>query len=686
MKIASQKPTENLDTEIQSNPTKKMRNNFLKKFKEEVKRQIFCQVCKSLSEYAGKSMSDEKKFETIVLGVKQACYQENSKLYCDGFISLEGPFVKENIEFFLKNEPGKVCQMTQIQCKNNFDQKLEDFDNWKAEMLKSAPNEFSYEIKTPTEKNGSYSILQFNDIHLDYGYLEGQSIQCPLQYGCCSKVGGPAADKSDTSGYWASVTGYCDIPLRFFDKTIEFIKNNLLVNGKVDMVIWLGDDSDHSGYLSDYERNFSYSKYISKALKENFHTKGVPVIPVLGNHELFPVDIYNFVDGQTNPNILKRSTEYFKDFQDQDELDQFTKTGYYTKLLNPENSRYQFVNKPLRLIAIFVGAVDGNNTFMWQQKFDPMDQMSWLNDVLKSAEIKNEDVFILKHIPLGIQQNEAASKHMNVILTRYGNNIKGVFAGHTHKDEMGFLFSVEDKEKPKEHNIVDELEPLLYVEAGGVLERGSVLGDIADIVIDKKPKKEKPLKKRKRQYFAQEFVGTSLTTSSRNQPSFRVYHVDKDTNMVSDYDQYRVKDLDKANRLGPEGDIEFEIAYSFKEYWGMDKMSPENMISLYDKLKGNGEDTKEAIEKYWDVYLSGNQHMNDYKMTKADFDFVQCSIETDEQVFKKCMSEPGREQQQGPSGSALAAYDFLSATLFDSWVKPTNQEYGKWGFEKSFND
>jgi len=59
-----------------------------------------------------------------------------------------------------------------------------------------------------------------------------------------------------------------------------------------------------------------------------------------------------------------------------------------------------------------------------------------------------------------------------------------------------------------------------------------------------------------------QFIGPSLTTESGGNPSFRVYEIDNDSNVVLDYKQYRL-DMDKANKLGSHAKLEWDVAYSF---------------------------------------------------------------------------------------------------------------------------
>lgn len=69
-----------------------------------------------------------------------------------------------------------------------------------------------------------------------------------------------------------------------------------------------------------------------------------------------------------------------------------------------------------------------------------------------------------------------------------------------------------------------------------------------------------------------------MTTYTYQNPSFRVYQIDKDTNVVLDYDQYRL-DLDKANREDLPT-ITFDKTYSAKEKYSLDNLSHASIFRM----------------------------------------------------------------------------------------------------------
>ena len=78
------------------------------------------------------------------------------------------------------------------------------------------------------------------DIHLDLNYTTNASIVCDYPICCHSEHGFPEADSSKAPEYGSSK---CDAPLKLFESSLEFIKNNI---SKVDAVLTTGDYSAHN--------------------------------------------------------------------------------------------------------------------------------------------------------------------------------------------------------------------------------------------------------------------------------------------------------------------------------------------------------------------------------------------------------------------------------------------------------
>jgi sphingomyelin phosphodiesterase acid-like 3 len=121
-------------------------------------------------------------------------------------------------------------------------------------------------------------------------------------------------------------------------------------------------------------------------------------------------------------------------------------------------------NRVLSMNDIFFSEKSGHNDYGWQQ-------LKWLEKQLKAAKKNKQNVWIVLHIPPGVDVWSTVKKGHTVafwdtlhkdadsrtfadrfqeLVQTYSPNIKGIFSGHTHMDHFGLIFD-------KNHN------PLAYV-------------------------------------------------------------------------------------------------------------------------------------------------------------------------------------------------------------------------------
>ena len=60
---------------------------------------------------------------------------------------------------------------------------------------------------------------------------------------------------------------------------------------QIDMIIWTGDSIAHDVHHTNYQETIDVIGNLSSLIKEYFPE--TPVIPVLGNHDFYPVNYYN---------------------------------------------------------------------------------------------------------------------------------------------------------------------------------------------------------------------------------------------------------------------------------------------------------------------------------------------------------------------------------------------------------
>lgn len=110
--------------------------------------------------------------------------------------------------------------------------------------------------------------------------------------------------------------------------------------------------------------------------------------------------------------------------------------GYYTELVKPG----------FRVVAINSNFCNNQNFWILTSDGDPGHQNRWLIDVLYAAEMDNEKVALIGHIPPGGEdQITACSTAFYEIINRFSNTVTSQFYGHTHWDHMKMFYEDYDK-------------------------------------------------------------------------------------------------------------------------------------------------------------------------------------------------------------------------------------------------
>eukprot|EP00829_Urostomides_striatus_P009295 TRINITY_DN2039_c0_g1_i1.p1 TRINITY_DN2039_c0_g1~~TRINITY_DN2039_c0_g1_i1.p1 ORF type:complete len:476 (+),score=97.66 TRINITY_DN2039_c0_g1_i1:99-1526(+) len=277
-------------------------------------------------------------------------------------------------------------------------------------------------------------IAQIGDIHMDPYYMENKSVEC-RHMSCCRIDSGPPKNEQDKSGYWGTV-GNCDIPSRTVQSAIDYMANVV----KPDLILWLGDTVYGDSENITREKTVDVLKEVTSIFKETFKKSGnpsIPIYPILGNHEAYPADFFDFMYIQNESWILKPTAEIWKEWIGEKGLQDYMKGGYYTTLVP---------NAPkLRIIGLNSLLYEINNFFTTPNASDPAQQIEWLEKTLAKAEKDHESVLMLAHVPTCCDRAaRGSSLRLQALIERYSNIIKGVFGGHYHRDFVRVLKNFED--------------------------------------------------------------------------------------------------------------------------------------------------------------------------------------------------------------------------------------------------
>lgn len=266
-------------------------------------------------------------------------------------------------------------------------------------------------------RNGK--ILLLTDIHLDLYYHNNTDSFCGNSVCCEERYG------SGSSGYYADTTsGLCEISTQFLEKfSCEYNQ----MYGPFDSVFVLGDYADHA--LARQSISYNYAEIVEthRILKKCFGS--TPIIDVLGNHDIFPVNHYTA--GKDDEWIYS----LLNNFVHEDipvNLDYLNSTiyagGFYTvKMFDG-----------LRLIVLNSNFYHNDNLATIGKCNDTSNQFAWLDKVLEKSVNNSEEVIILAHGHytdfLGAFKN-----HFTDLIKKYNKNIKAYLFGHWHQYKICFM-------------------------------------------------------------------------------------------------------------------------------------------------------------------------------------------------------------------------------------------------------
>nr|XP_053648270.1 sphingomyelin phosphodiesterase-like [Cherax quadricarinatus] len=233
--------------------------------------------------------------------------------------------------------------------------------------------------------------------------------------------------EEDKAWFWGDYR-YCGSPRWMLEDMLTHIK---LTHPDIDYVMWTGDVVPHNVWSTTTETNLQIVRETNQMIQEFFPT--IPVFPVVGNHEMSPLDQFPDPDDDDTPEELSADW-LFSELSKQwsllvPHLDNSTvrRAAYYSVLLKED----------LRIISFNSMYGYSSNLWLVEDSQDPADELTWLEDHLHQAEAAGERVHLLGHIPPGIVDSERVwSREFNRIVVRYENTIRGQFYGHTHYDEF----------------------------------------------------------------------------------------------------------------------------------------------------------------------------------------------------------------------------------------------------------
>lgn len=361
------------------------------------------------------------------------------------------------------------------------------------------------------------TIAHITDPHYDPAYQAGSYAACE-ETNCC-RYDQPIPDGADPSvaaGRWGDYR-YCDSP---WDAVVDAFTQIRRQHPKIDYVYFTGDIVDHALWATTKDLIKSSVSRVDDLLARIF--TGVPVFPVIGNHESHPVNLFapNSVPERFSTQWLYTflANEWAK-WLPESALTTVRAGGYYTILVKPG----------FRIITINNNDCYTYNWWLLYEPSFPRTQLQWLHDTLLAAERAGEKVHILGHVPPGDSTCfKVYSREYRRIVERFWNTISAQFAGHTHADEFNIFYS---RQNPSQ--------------ALNVMWNGG-----------------------------------STTAFNDVNPNYRMYTMDQTTYQINGHETW-IYNLTQAN-LSPNQNPTWYKEYEFMSEYGIPNLSPASLSGLAD--------------------------------------------------------------------------------------------------------
>ncbi|KAJ6221457.1 hypothetical protein RDWZM_000002 [Blomia tropicalis] len=406
------------------------------------------------------------------------------------------------------------------------------------EMLINRQSEEEQSLNKNLAKANNSEILHLSDIHLDMYYQMNAYASCsePL----CCRTGSSHSSKSFHAGYWGSF-GNCDTTIRTLESLISTVANDYADQYRY--LLFTGDYIAHDVWNTSKQEIITTTRKLNKIFRQNI-PEGKIVIPVIGNHEGFPVN--QFCPPQLGIRrfsvqwLYEELLDQWKDWIPADMHETFRENGYYS-----------LSDGPTRFIVLNMNYCARLNFWIAYDHIDLGDMLKWMESELQNALQWKQIVYIAGHI---IPDNEECATHWTIayndIIEKYSNIIKGQFFGHTHMDEIRLYYSNFNRSK-----------------AIGVA-----------------------------------YATPSVTTYGDVNPAFRLYN----TNFLGTIVDHRTfyLNLTESNKefklaspmFTPQAKWQFE--YSAREAFNMSSLSPQEWHRVMSTIKDN----KKILDKYYQFY------------------------------------------------------------------------------------
>ncbi|KAL9712723.1 Endopolyphosphatase [Leucoagaricus gongylophorus] len=290
----------------------------------------------------------------------------------------------------------------------------------------------------PNKLHGRF--LHITDMHPDpyYTYRASTSKSCH---------GKKAKKKSRRANYWGTPTVECDSPLVLTNFTLDYLERNWA--DQVDFVIWTGDnarhDNDHKIPRTPREI-FDLNRQVATRMEKIFLKRGVPVVPSLGNNDIWPHNIMT-----PGPNsITEAFASIWSSFVPFAQRRVFERGAYYSVEVIPRRVAVISLNS-----MYFYDSNKAVNGCPYHDRKDAGNlELDWLEVQLKMYRDRSMQVYLTGHVPPspGMYFPECYVRYAELSL-RFQDTILGHLHGHMNMDFFLFMEEVDLEIIPEKENL-----------------------------------------------------------------------------------------------------------------------------------------------------------------------------------------------------------------------------------------
>lgn len=268
-------------------------------------------------------------------------------------------------------------------------------------------------------------FLHITDIHPDPFYEPGAS-----RASACHR---PNLKDKRPAGYYGAPYSSCDSPFSLTNFTLDFLDEYW--TSEIDFVIWTGDnarhDNDHD-IPRPLDEIYDLNRAVAKKMEHVFLKKGIPVVPSLGNNDIWP---HNSLSAGPNK-IFEEFSSIWNPFIPPTSSASFHQGGYFSTEIIPDA----------------VAAISINTLYFYKKNHavggcryaDPKDpgniHLDWLEKQLEGFRSRQMQVWITGHVPPSENMYFPECYYRFVELNlRFQDTILGNLYGHLNVDHFSFL-------------------------------------------------------------------------------------------------------------------------------------------------------------------------------------------------------------------------------------------------------